>query len=61
MRCLHDVTHAHYPTLSHDGWWVYLRCGDCNALFKVAISVWESAMHIKDGWTALGKPTTHAR
>jgi hypothetical protein len=56
----HNIEQARHATLSQSGWWVYVVCGDCQARYKVAVSVWESEMRRRtenaayDAWKTLG-------
>ena len=57
----HNIEEARAATLSQSGWWVYVVCGDCQARYKVAVSVWETEMRRRDdnpnwdAWKRLGR------
>jgi hypothetical protein len=56
----HNLEQARAATLSQSGWWVYVVCGNCEARYKVAVSVWETEMRRRteepgwDAWQTLG-------
>jgi hypothetical protein len=41
MRHIHTLEQAQYLAMSRSGFWVYLQCGDCQAMYKITISCWE--------------------
>jgi hypothetical protein len=58
----HDLAQARYATLSQNGYWVYLCCGDCGARYREAVSVWETELRRRDQEAAEGGPVvTHDR
>jgi hypothetical protein len=57
----HPLEIAESPTLSRSGLWVYVRCPQCGAPWRVAVSVWDSEQQRRHehgaavAWTALGR------
>jgi hypothetical protein len=50
----HTLADARYATLSQDGQWVYLYCGNCGTCYREAVSVWESELRRRAEQAASG-------
>jgi hypothetical protein len=53
MRHIHSLEQAQYLAVSASGFWVYLRCGDCQDMYKVTISCWEPEQRRREENTAI--------
>jgi len=44
MQYAHNLARARYATLSQNGLWVYLCCGDCGTRYRETVRVWETEL-----------------